>query len=76
VVGLPHEKWGEAPHAFVVLKAGASVTESDVQEFARAHMAHFKAPKGVTFLTELPKTATGKIQKYLLRGGRPAIAKQ
>ncbi len=76
VVGLPHEKWGEAPHAFVVLKAGASVTESDVREFARAHMAHFKAPKGVTFLTELPKTATGKIQKYLLRGGRPAIAKQ
>ena len=76
VVGLPHEKWGEAPHAFVVLKPGASVTESDVQEFARAHMAHFKAPKGVTFLAELPKTATGKIQKYLLRGGRPAIAKQ
>lgn len=75
VVGLPHEKWGEAPHAFVVLKVGASVTESEVREFARANMAHFKAPQGVTFLSHLPKTATGKIQKYLLRGNRPAISK-
>jgi fatty-acyl-CoA synthase len=76
VVGLPHEKWGEAPHAFVVLKAGTFATESDVCEFARANMAHFKAPQGVTFLSELPKTATGKIQKYLLRRNRPAISKQ
>jgi fatty-acyl-CoA synthase len=76
VVGLPHEKWGEAPHAFVVLKAGASITEEELRLFAREHLAHFKAPKGITFLAELPKTATGKIQKYVLRGGRAGIAAQ
>jgi fatty-acyl-CoA synthase len=75
IVGLPHERWGEAPHAFVVLKSGAEATETELREFARAHLAHFKAPHAVTFLSELPKTATGKIQKYVLRG-RPAIAKQ
>ena len=75
IVGLPHERWGEAPHAFVVLKAGASVTEEELREFARNNIAHFKAPHGVTFVSELPKTATGKVQKYVLRG-RPAIAKQ
>jgi fatty-acyl-CoA synthase len=76
VVGMPHPKWGEAPHAFVVLHAGASATADDVISFARDHLAHFKAPSGVTFLAELPKTATGKVQKYVLRGGRPAIARQ
>ena len=75
IVGLPNERWGEAPQAFVVLKAEATVTEAELREFARAHLAHFKAPHGVTFLAELPKTATGKVQKYVLRG-RPAIAKQ
>jgi len=75
IVGLPHERWGETPQAFVVLKAGATATEAELREFARANLAHFKAPQGVTFLTELPKTATGKVQKYVLRG-RPAIAKQ
>jgi fatty-acyl-CoA synthase len=57
------------------LKAGATVTETELREFARANLAHFKAPQGVTFLTELPKTATGKVQKFVLRG-RPAIATQ
>jgi fatty-acyl-CoA synthase len=76
VVGLPHDKWGEAPHAFVVLKAGAAATGEDLREFARAHLAHFKAPHGFTFLPELPKTATGKVQKYVLRGGKAAIARQ
>jgi fatty-acyl-CoA synthase len=75
IVGLPHERWGEAPQAFVVLKAGARATEEELREFARNNLAHFKAPHGVTFLPELPKTATGKVQKYILRG-RPAIAKQ
>ncbi len=75
IVGLPHERWGEAPHAFVVLKTGATTTEAELREFARDNLAHFKAPHGVTFLTELPKTATGKIQKYVLRG-RPAISRQ
>lgn len=76
IVGLPHERWGEAPHAFVVLRNGAQLNEADLIEFTRARLAHFKAPHGVTFVEELPKTATGKIQKYILRGGRSAIAKQ
>ena len=76
VVGIPHEKWGEAPHAFVVLKAGAAATEAELKQFARANMARFKVPDGFTILPELPKTATGKIQKYVLRRGRAAIARQ
>ena len=76
IVGLPDERWGEAPHAFVVLKSGATVAEDELREFAREHLAHFKAPHRVNFVLELPKTATGKIQKYVLRGGRSAIAKQ
>jgi len=76
VVGLPHEKWGEAPHAFVVLKPGATLTEEELRGFARERLAGFKVPKGVTVVAELPKTATGKIQKYVLRGGRSAVARQ
>src|SRR5262249_10687487 len=76
VVGLPHERWGEAPHAFVVLRPGAAATEAELKGFTRDHLAHFKAPHSVTFVTELPKTATGKIQKYVLRGRRAAIAAQ
>src|SRR5215472_8532160 len=76
IVGFPHEKWGEAPHAFVVLHEGARADERELCEFARANLAHFKAPHGVTFVNELPKTATGKIQKYILRAQRPAISPQ
>jgi fatty-acyl-CoA synthase len=76
VVGLPDERWGEAPHAFVILKPGAAADEAELREFTRARLAHFKAPQTVTFVPELPKTATGKIQKYVLRGGRTAIARQ
>ena len=76
VVGLPHEKWGEAPHAFVVLRPGASAGEKELQEFARKHLPGFKTPKGYSFVAELPKTATGKIQKYVLRGKQSAISRQ
>ena len=76
VVGMPHEKWGEAPHAFVVLRAGATATEAELKQFARDRLAHFKVPQWVSLVADLPKTATGKIQKYVLRGGRAAIAKQ
>jgi fatty-acyl-CoA synthase len=76
VVGLPDPKWGEAPHAFIVLKADAATTPDELRTFTRDRLAHFKAPHTVTFVTELPKTATGKIQKYVLRGGREAIAAQ
>jgi fatty-acyl-CoA synthase len=76
VVGLPDVKWGEAPHAWVVFKAGQSATSEELRSFCREHLAHFKAPHTCTPVAELPKTATGKIQKYVLRQGRPNIAAQ
>jgi fatty-acyl-CoA synthase len=76
IVGFAHERWGEAPHAFVVLKQGARVDERELREFARANLAHFKAPHSVPFVKQLSKTATGKIQKYILRAQCPAIAPQ
>ena len=76
VVGLADEQWGEAPHAFVVVRPGVEVSAGDLREFARAHMAHFKVPRGFHFVEGLPKTATGKIQKYVLRGGSKAISAQ
>jgi len=66
VVAQPDPKWGETPCAFVELKAGANATEAEIIEFCRQHMARFKAPKKVVFCT-LPKTSTGKIQKFMLR---------
>ena len=51
-------------------------SEAELKQFARDHLAHFKAPHGVTFVSELPKTATGKIQKFVLRGGRSAVTRQ
>jgi 3-(methylthio)propionyl---CoA ligase len=66
VVAMPDEKWGETPCAFVELKPGANVSESEMVEFCRGHLARFKAPRAVVF-GELPKTSTGKIQKFLLR---------
>jgi fatty-acyl-CoA synthase len=76
VVGLPDAKWGEAPHAFVVLEPGAAVTSDELRAFTRDRLAHFKVPHSVTFVADLPKTATGKIQKFVLRGRRAAIAAQ
>jgi fatty-acyl-CoA synthase len=76
VVGLPDVQWGETPHAFIVLKSGQSATGEEMRTFLRERMAHFKVPKSFTFIEELPKTATGKIQKYVLRGGRAAISTQ
>ena len=76
VVGMPSEKWGESPHAFVIVRAGASVTEAELREFARERLAHFKCPAAFHFVSELPKTATGKIQKYVLRGKRAGISAQ
>jgi fatty-acyl-CoA synthase len=76
IVGLPHQKWGEAPYAFVVLRDGTQASEDEIISFARDRLAHFKAPHGVTFVPELPKTATGKIQKYVLRSGAANLARQ
>ncbi|MDE2005252.1 MAG: acyl-CoA synthetase [Rhodospirillales bacterium] len=67
VVAHPDEKWGETPHAFVTLKPGAgTVTEADIVAFCRANLAHYKCPRHVSF-GPLPKTSTGKIQKFELR---------
>src|SRR5713101_6996746 len=76
VVGLPHERWGEAPCAFVVLKPDQDASAEELREFARAKLAHFKVPQWFNFVDELPKTATGKIQKFVLRGRAPAIVRQ
>jgi fatty-acyl-CoA synthase len=66
VVAMPHEKWGEVPKAFVALRPGARASERDLVDFCRERLAHFKCPKEIEFI-ELPKTSTGKIQKFLLR---------
>ena len=76
VVGVASEKWGESPHAFIVLRAGATVEPGELRELCRARLAHFKTPQAFTFVTELPKTATGKIQKFMLRKKKSAISKQ
>ncbi|MCG8360689.1 MAG: acyl-CoA synthetase [Kiloniellales bacterium] len=66
VVARPDEKWGESPCAFVTLKNGEDASPEDIIAFCRDHLAHFKAPRTVIF-GPLPKTSTGKIQKYILR---------
>jgi len=67
VIAIPDEKWGEVPKAIIVLKPDAAVSEGEIIQFCRANMAHFKAPKEVEIVEALPKTATGKLQKYRLR---------
>ncbi len=76
VVGMPDDKWGEAPHAFVVCRPGATAEPEELRLFTRERLAHFKVPKAVHFVDELPKTATGKIQKFVLRGRATAVAAQ
>ena len=66
VVARPDEKWGETPCAFVTVKPGATVSAEDLAQFCRENLAHFKCPRSFVF-TELPKTSTGKIQKFVLR---------
>ncbi len=67
VVGVPDEKWGERPKGFVKLKDDASVTADELIEHVKTQIARYKAPKAVDFVVELPKTSTGKIQKFVLR---------
>jgi fatty-acyl-CoA synthase len=76
VVGIPDERWGEVPHAFVILRTGRNATEDELRTFARDAMAHFKVPQRFHIVDQLPKTATGKIQKFVLRGNRSAINAQ
>jgi fatty-acyl-CoA synthase len=67
VVAAPDERWGEVPVAFVTASAGESPGEDELRDFARERLARFKVPKRVEVVDELPKTGTGKIQKFLLR---------
>ncbi len=76
VVGMPHEKWGEAPHAFVILRDGGETTEDELKLHVRHSLAHFKTPQWVSFVDDLPKTATGKVQKFVLRGKKAGIMQQ
>jgi acyl-CoA synthetase (AMP-forming)/AMP-acid ligase II len=70
VYGAPDELWGESVRAAVALRAGAHATEGELIEFCRARLTHYKCPRAIEFLAELPKTGTGKIQKTALRGPR------
>jgi len=72
VVARPDEKWGESPCAFVTLRAGVEATEAELIAFCREHLAHYKCPKTVVF-RDLPKTSTGKIQKFELREAAKAL---
>jgi acyl-CoA synthetase (AMP-forming)/AMP-acid ligase II len=67
VIAVPDEKWGEVPLAAVVTKPQATVHESDLMDFCRSQLTHYKCPRRVVFMEQLPKTATGKIQKNVLR---------
>ena len=72
VVARPDATWGETPCAFVTLKDGAAATPEEIIAFCRANMAHFKVPRTVVF-GPLPKTSTGKVQKYVLRQQAAAL---
>ncbi|MBF6600260.1 MAG: long-chain-fatty-acid--CoA ligase [Dehalococcoidia bacterium] len=67
VIGVPSERWGETPKALIVLRAGMTATEAEIIEFSRGQLAHFKCPTSVEFVEALPRTATGKLQKFVLR---------
>jgi fatty-acyl-CoA synthase len=66
VVAIPDERWGERPKAFVTLKQGASATDAEIKAFCRDRLAHYKCPDAIEFRA-LPKTSTGKVQKFALR---------
>ena len=69
VIGVPHEKWGEAVHAVVVLHQDQRVTESDILDWCKDRIAGYKRPKSISFITEeeMPRTATGKLLHRVLR---------
>ena len=67
VIGLPHERWGEAITANVILMPDEEVTEDELIEYCREHLAGFKVPKAIVVVEEFPRTGTGKIQKHMIR---------
>jgi fatty-acyl-CoA synthase len=72
VVAKPDDRWGETPCAFVELKPGQTATAADIVAYCRQHLAHYKAPRFIVF-AELPKTSTGKVQKFILRERAKAL---
>ena len=70
VIGLPHEKWGEAVHAVVVARPGAAFTDSELTAFCADRIASYKTPKSIEFAETLPRTSVGKIDKVSLRTSR------
>ena len=71
MIGVPHPHSGEAVKAYVVVEAGASVEEDDIIHHCEAHLARYKCPQKVTFVTEIPQGATGKVLRTALRAGTP-----
>jgi fatty-acyl-CoA synthase len=67
IIGVPHDKWGETVKALVVFRSGQQATEQDLIEFCRGRLAHYKCPTSVEVRDSLPRTATGKLQKFKLR---------
>ena len=72
VVAVPHDKWGEVPFAFVELREGAVLSDTELRDYCREHLARFKVPKHFAF-TDIPKTSTGKVQKFALRNQAKAL---
>ena len=72
VIGVPDDKWGERPKAFVLLRAGHSATPQELIAHVRTKIARYKAPRDIVFTADLPKTSTGKIQKFVLRDAERA----
>jgi fatty-acyl-CoA synthase len=67
VIGIPDDKWGERPKAFVLRRSGAEVDEAELVAYLQLHIARYKVPRTVEFVDHLPRTSTGKIQKFELR---------
>ncbi|HUA46298.1 MAG TPA: AMP-binding protein, partial [Solirubrobacteraceae bacterium] len=76
VIGIPDDRWGERPKAFVVLGPGQTATERELIEHVRSRIAHFKAPDTIEFLASLPRNSTGKLQKFELRQHELAKARE
>ena len=76
VIPVPDEKWGEVPKALVVLKAGVELNESELLNFCRSRLAHYKCPHSAEFVDGLPRTATGKLLKRELREKYAAATQQ
>ncbi len=69
IVGIPDNDWGEVPLAFVQLRAGYHATVQELTEYCRQRLAAFKVPRSWRFVEQFPQTASGKIQKFVLRDG-------